>query len=125
MIERLRVEIHDILIPPLVLGMTTLAFGHLVLVQPAVKSRVLFNILSHIAVIVTGEASPHLIGLLQGLMTAFAFLLELGMTGDHRPGHQQQIELAREYRRSRTKHQQEQIEDKAAISNHRKQRNAC
>jgi hypothetical protein len=88
-VETLCIEIDDIPISAFMFGMALFTVCDSLLLQSAVKPSSLFDIFSHITVVVTGKTSLNLIGFFQRLMTAFAFLFKLGMAFDDRPRHQQ------------------------------------
>ncbi len=86
-IERLTVKIDDIPLPALVFRMATLTVFCMFRIELAMKTLARFNILSHIAMVMAGEATLHLVRLLQSLVATFALLFELGMPCYHWAGH--------------------------------------
>ena len=94
MIERLGVQIHHVPVATFVLCMAVLTVVRQVLIQVSVITLPLFDIRLDILMVMTGEASSRLTRLLQGFVATLALLFELCVAFNHRPRHQQQIELA-------------------------------
>lgn len=119
-IEGFTVQIDNVLLPALVLGMAAFAVFRLIGIESAVKTLACFDVLGDILMIMTGEAALNLVRLLQGLMAAFALLLELGMTLYYRSRHQDEVKLPSYGRRDRGEHKQTQAKGITAVSNHHK-----
>lgn len=117
-IEGFTIKIDNVLLPALVFGMAALAVFRLVRIESAVKTLACFDVLGDIFMIMTGETALNLVCLLQGLMAAFALLLELGMTLYNRSRHQDEIQLPSYGRRNRSEHKQTQAKGITAVSNH-------
>lgn len=90
-IERFTVQIDNILLPALVLGVAALTVLCLFRLESTVITLTRFDVLCHIAMVMTGETSLNLVSLLQCLMAAFTLLLEFGMTGYYRTRHEDEI----------------------------------
>ena len=92
-IKGVSIQIDNISLTPLVFCVTVLAILCQYLIQMAVITLALIDITLYIGMVVARETAARLTRLLQRLMTAFALLLEFGMPGDNRTGHQQKIQL--------------------------------
>jgi hypothetical protein len=71
--------------------MTMLTVFSLFRIEPAVIAHALFDILGDITMIMTRETALYLVSLFQCLMATLALLLKLGMTGNHRARHKDEI----------------------------------
>jgi hypothetical protein len=93
-VERLRVQVHHIVIATFVLRVAVLAVVRLILIQTSVITLPFRYVGFDIGMIVAEQAASRLARLLQGLMAALTLLLELGMPLDDGTGHQHQIEFS-------------------------------
>jgi hypothetical protein len=90
MIEDLAVELYDVGIAPLVIGMTMVAFLFRCLRIASMESFTGLAIGGN--VFVAGHAEPRLRSRRKRLVTVAALLFELGVSGRKRPGHHELLE---------------------------------